>query len=251
MGLTILCIKLFVPCCCSLVFDEFFFSALEDGVEELVAEKDVRRQPFFRVGDTVEAQYTEDQLWYRAVVDERLGNQYVVTFTEYGNSQQCSADFLRPLPEVACGVCGGPPEFEGDSCLFCGAKREGAGHAQAEGAEETETAAVEHEVGSGGEEKSSQASNEREDLQEQVERLTRENAELRERLHEAMAAQQRTEAELEALKSANKNNRLRQSHSKLRSERAPTATDKPLPRPPPRGLLRDSSATKIGAGRGK
>jgi hypothetical protein len=61
-----------------------------------------------------------------------------------------------------------------------------------------------------------------------------------------MEAKQRLEAEIEALKSANKINRLKKSHSQLKQE-----STKPLPRPPPRGLLRDSSAVQVGAGRGK
>jgi curved DNA-binding protein CbpA len=97
-----------------------FDRALEDGVEELVAEKDLRRHPFFRVGDVVEVQYTEDQQWYKAVVDERLQSQYVVTFENYGNTQQCSVDFMRSLPGESCKACQGPDEVVDGCCYFCG-----------------------------------------------------------------------------------------------------------------------------------
>jgi hypothetical protein len=51
--------------------------------------------PFYRVGDEIEAQYVEDQQWYRAVVDDRPNpNTYVVSFVDYGNSRNAQELFF-------------------------------------------------------------------------------------------------------------------------------------------------------------
>ncbi len=187
------------------------------------------------------------------MIDERLESQYVVTFEEYGNTQQCSVDFLRPLPGAECSACGGPKEVVDGCCYFCGEPSEEPAAADKEHAskQKPKVAKAPHaeEVASTAA-KSSVDGSELDHLRSEVARLNQENEELRARLHEAMEANQRKDAELEALKNANKVNRLRQSHSKLKE--AAAETSKPLPRPPPRGtLVRESSATQVGAGRGR
>lgn len=46
-------------------------------------------------GEECVALWTEDDNWYKAVIDGIEGNDAVVTFTEYGNSAICSLDNLR------------------------------------------------------------------------------------------------------------------------------------------------------------
>ncbi len=98
------------------------------------------------------------------------------------------------------------------------------------------------------------------DLRATIESLMRENAELRERLNEAVAAQQRSAAEAEALRQAGKAIRLRQQHSAaqlVEAEKAAAAAAKPLPPRPGAagrkagGILREPSASQVGAGRGR
>jgi len=54
--------------------------------------------PKFQVGQEVTAMYTEDELWYVAQIDEVdvEAERYVLTFTEYGNSQVTAEEDIRP-----------------------------------------------------------------------------------------------------------------------------------------------------------
>ncbi len=261
----------------------FYLVSYGEGQEELVAQKDIRRLPFYRVGDRVEAKWADDGQFYAAeiaeVIDE-TGHTYLVNFTEYGNTQQCTADFLRPaFDSPQCAVCHGPSEIVDGACYFCGAladEEEGGGKA-AEAAKRVEKEDNEADVAEAEAERVEQETvhvskhrhkvpvdepaaldNDPAALRAQIESLTRENAGLRERLNEAIVAQQRSEAEVEALRAANKATRLRQSHAAHRgTATASDAAVKPLPAPPGAvarravGILRDSSASQVGAGRGK
>merc|ERR1711991_890869 len=53
--------------------------------------------PKFQVGQEV-TMYTEDELWYVAQIDELdvEAERYVLTFTEYGNSQVTAEEDIRP-----------------------------------------------------------------------------------------------------------------------------------------------------------
>ena len=52
----------------------------------------------WRVGQECEAVWLEDNVFYLARIDEiKRDGTIVVTFTEYGNSQDCTPDLLRPL----------------------------------------------------------------------------------------------------------------------------------------------------------
>ena len=55
----------------------------------------------FRVGEDVYAVFVDDGLWYKAVIDAIDGKVLRVTFTEYGNSQDCTVEMIRSLAEVA------------------------------------------------------------------------------------------------------------------------------------------------------
>ena len=46
-------------------------------------------------GEECVALWSEDGMWYKAVIDGVEGNTAVVTFTEYGNSAYCDLDNLR------------------------------------------------------------------------------------------------------------------------------------------------------------
>jgi hypothetical protein len=57
------------------------------------------------VGQEVEAQYDDDQLWYRAKITKlESANKIQVAFTEYGNSQWCGIGQLRPLVDYVEGM---------------------------------------------------------------------------------------------------------------------------------------------------
>ncbi len=74
----------------------FYLVTDGEGQEDLVAQRDIRRVPFFRVGDAVEARWTEDNKFYRASVDEvidRKAHMYLVTFLEYG--KHTTATFVQ------------------------------------------------------------------------------------------------------------------------------------------------------------
>ncbi len=66
------------------------------------AERQQRWKNAFGAGERVEAVYSEDGMWYAAVIDAVLPEtgQYCVTFTEYGNSEQRGEDCIR-LPVAA------------------------------------------------------------------------------------------------------------------------------------------------------
>ena len=65
--------------------DESDGDAFKTGVEDRV----------WSEGEECVALWTEDGLWYKAVIDGIEGNTAVVTFTEYGNSAYCDLDNLR------------------------------------------------------------------------------------------------------------------------------------------------------------
>ena len=69
--------------------------AFKTGVEDRV----------WSEGEECVALWTEDGLWYKAVIDGIEGNTAVVTFTEYGNSAYCDLDNLRE-PETVIGEDG-------------------------------------------------------------------------------------------------------------------------------------------------
>ena len=75
--------------------DESDGDAFKTGVEDRV----------WSEGEECVAQWTEDGLWYKAVIDGIEGNTAVVTFTEYGNSAYCDLDNLRE-PETVIGEDG-------------------------------------------------------------------------------------------------------------------------------------------------
>ena len=238
----------------------FYLVTYGDGMEDLVAQRDIRRVPFFRVGDVVEARWTEDNEFYLASVDEVIDRQahtYLITFLEYGNSQQCTIDFLRPAPDsFKCSCCGGPQEVVDGACFFCGQLDD------SEDAQPPKRAARPLDVELPDEDDSSQdPPSVDQDLRATIEALKRENAELRERLNEALRAQQQSAAEAEALRQAGKASRLRHSAAQLAEAEkaevaaAAAAVAKPLPARPgagrkPGGLLREPSASQVGAGRG-
>ena len=67
----------------------------EVGAEDLRM-LDPVENALYRVHDCVEAVYSEDGLWYDAIVRAVLPQQnYIVEFTEYGNLQQNSEELLR------------------------------------------------------------------------------------------------------------------------------------------------------------
>jgi FtsZ-binding cell division protein ZapB len=185
-------------------------------------------------------------------------------------------DFLRP-EHGACLECGGPKEIVDNSCFFCGCERTDGEmqHVASQAAPAHHAIKQEHQ-----QEEKDQQDEQLDDsevvcsLRREVAALRLENcdlkaqllavapeqselSELRARLNEAMEARQRIQAEVEALKAANKSNQLRNSRSKLRNSRSKLRNDsnaKPLPSRParvPAGLVRESSASQIGAGRGK
>ena len=75
--------------------DESDGDAFKTGVEDRV----------WSEGEECVALWTEDSLWYKAVIDGIEGNTAVVTFTEYGNSAYCDLDNLRE-PETVIGEDG-------------------------------------------------------------------------------------------------------------------------------------------------
>ena len=62
---------------------------------------ETRIRPVFKAGDTVEGQFTEDDVWYVAKIDAVTDGQYAVTYTEYGNKETIPRERLRPLAGVA------------------------------------------------------------------------------------------------------------------------------------------------------
>jgi len=68
---------------------------LTDLVGAQVPQDDV-----LRVGDKVEAQYLEDGLWYNAEIEAvpfTSTGKYVVLFTDYDNTQECTKDQIRKI----------------------------------------------------------------------------------------------------------------------------------------------------------
>ena len=55
--------------------------------------------PKFKVGESVEACFTEDNVWYKAVVAAvQPSGKFSVRYTEYGNGEDLTADRIRTLP---------------------------------------------------------------------------------------------------------------------------------------------------------
>ena len=51
----------------------------------------------YKVGDNVVAQFSEDQVWYVGKVDAVHDNgSYKITYTEYGNTEDRTEEFIRP-----------------------------------------------------------------------------------------------------------------------------------------------------------
>ena len=67
----------------------------------------------WREGEECVALWTEDNNWYKAVIDGIEGNTAVVTFTEYGNSAYCGLENLRE-PGTIIGEDGQLVENKGD-----------------------------------------------------------------------------------------------------------------------------------------
>jgi len=56
----------------------------------------------WKAGDLCEGQFSEDNQWYKARIDKVLGGgRYLVTYFEYGNSEESEDTYLRPLPGAA------------------------------------------------------------------------------------------------------------------------------------------------------
>lgn len=53
--------------------------------------------PMFKPGDSVEAQFSVDAVWYRAQVLEVNGASYFVLYSDYGNKEWLPAVSVRPL----------------------------------------------------------------------------------------------------------------------------------------------------------
>ena len=54
-----------------------------------------RTRPLVKVGDTVEGQFTEDDVWYVATIDSITDGNYAVTYTEYGNKETIPRERIR------------------------------------------------------------------------------------------------------------------------------------------------------------
>jgi len=81
-------------------------------------------KPAFKVGSKVLAKYAEDSLWYEATIDSipiTADDKYGITFSSYGNKQECSLEDLAPVNTQ--GLPGGfeipsnTPEDETDDLL--------------------------------------------------------------------------------------------------------------------------------------
>jgi len=65
----------------------------------------------FKVGSECEAKWSVDEVWYKAVITEVLpGGSYLVTFSEYSNSEIVGIDSIRPVSEVSHQVKNYPEE---------------------------------------------------------------------------------------------------------------------------------------------
>ena len=90
-----------------------------------VAQAAASKPARWAVGDACSARWSEDGIWYDAVIESVSGSQYSVLFTEYGNRDTVSADGLRPLeggsisvPAPAASVVV-PRWSVGDKCQAC------------------------------------------------------------------------------------------------------------------------------------
>lgn len=65
--------------------------------------------PKFKVGDVVEAKFSEDGVWYAASITEvHPTGQFQVTYPEYGNSELLGEDSIRPAPSKSNGAPAAP-----------------------------------------------------------------------------------------------------------------------------------------------
>jgi len=56
---------------------------------------------FFAVGTVCEARFTEDGVWYKALIEACLeGGKYQVTYVEYGNQEVVSITDIRPVSDA-------------------------------------------------------------------------------------------------------------------------------------------------------
>jgi len=63
-----------------------------------------RTRPLVKVGDTVEGQFTEDDVWYVATIDSVTDGKYAVTYTEYGNKETIPRERIRVAAAAASGL---------------------------------------------------------------------------------------------------------------------------------------------------
>ena len=256
--------------------ENFYLIAFDDvALEELLHESQIRRPPFFTLYQNVEACFPENLEWYAAVIEENINsNTYLVRFSEFGDMQQCSVDWIRAV-EDACSVCGGPPEYEEGICYFCGGVEpmnpsfeeqkplsRNSFSASSSGAEVAALHAEIERLQSCVLELSLENSELKEALEskEPVIDLTKSGGisvgdskveELRERLNEADARAAQAEAEVESLRKSNARNRLKQSAKKAQTNPQPLRRKpKPLPTAPSLGGRQASIAVQVGAGRG-
>lgn len=93
-------------------------------VDVAVLQCDMRRRVVYDVHDLVEGCWTEDGVWYPAVVESvnAAGDWYLIRFAEYNNIQRCGPSLLRPLPGMGCTRCGGPQRVDQRTgrCWWCG-----------------------------------------------------------------------------------------------------------------------------------
>lgn len=73
---------------------------LDDSLALAAEPSPVNESAAFHVGAKVWARYDEDELFYEAVVTERRGSKFLVTFTGYGNEQETLLEHLRPHDAV-------------------------------------------------------------------------------------------------------------------------------------------------------
>ncbi len=104
-----------------VVFDEFG----NDQVCELTGVRTRQKGRLFELGDVCECRWVEDDAFYKSKVLEAGTIQkgvytYTVEFLEYGNQQNCTEDYLRPLPEHSCRVCESFLRPGSQECLRCG-----------------------------------------------------------------------------------------------------------------------------------
>jgi hypothetical protein len=209
----------------------------------------------------------EDNEYYPAIVEEVLADgMYLVKFEGYGNVQQSTCDFIRPIPGTECKICGGPPKVDSSgNCYFCSGPLEELPVQQAAPiVSETATSVVLELDQRANDYATLKASHDAlvlrvQDLERQNTALLQENARLsnsvlnaevevlKERLAVALENHEKAMLELETLRGAS-------IKSRIRTKTQPRLK-KPLPQRPenvvsPPPFVRQSSSTAIDTGRG-